>query len=190
MRYTTKQMTSILTSKEAQQIVEYISPIYGDAYAALWLFQVIGAELDDLRTWVDDLKLQAFPQTATWSLGYWENLYQITTNSSLTTEQRQNNLLLKKLQRAPINPYKIQSITKAASGVPTQVEENTAKNTFTVILTAIPQNVNLSKVKAAIEEVNPAHLRYIIKFMQGVQTSLYYGGFISMCRKFTIGQVN
>jgi Uncharacterized protein conserved in bacteria (DUF2313). len=183
-------MNAIVTSSEAQQLIDFVSPIYGDAYAALWLFQVIGIELDDLRLWVDSLKEQAFPPTATWSLAYWESLYQIVGNSVLTTEQRQNNLLLKKLQRAPINPFKMRSIVSTASGVPTKIKERTSPNSFTIQLTALPENVNTDNVKIAVNNIKPAHLSYNIEFVQGTQTTLYYGGFLSIFKKFTIGQVN
>ena len=45
MRYQTELMRSILTNETAQKIIDYISPIYGDSYVGLWLFQAIGTAL-------------------------------------------------------------------------------------------------------------------------------------------------
>jgi Uncharacterized protein conserved in bacteria (DUF2313). len=204
MRYSTDQMKAILKSSEAKQIIDYVSPIYGEAYAALWLFQTIGIELDDLRSWADvpdklvipqteevkSLVYQAFPQAANWSLPFWESLYQIAPNSKLTITQRQNNLLLKKLQRAPVNPYTMESVVEAASGVPTKVTERISPNTFKIQMIALPTNVNVDKVNTAVNNIKPAHLSYKIEFVQGTETTLYAGMFLSVLKKFTIGQVN
>ena len=47
-RYSTELMEQILTSPAAQDIVSQLAPIYGEGRVALWLFQVIGAELDTM----------------------------------------------------------------------------------------------------------------------------------------------
>ena len=68
--YTTELMQEILQSQAARDILDELSPIYGEGRVALWLFQVIGAELDDTREWTAEVMDQVVPHTATWSLGY------------------------------------------------------------------------------------------------------------------------
>ena len=44
----TELMDKILTSPEAQKIMDFVSPVYGEAYSALHLFNCIGCVLDEL----------------------------------------------------------------------------------------------------------------------------------------------
>ena len=50
MWYKTDLMEQILTSESAKQMIDYVSPIYGKSRIGLWLFQVIGLEIDDVKT--------------------------------------------------------------------------------------------------------------------------------------------
>ena len=71
MRYRTKLTDLIITSEQAKEILNIISPIYGDDYVSLWLFQIIGTQLDKPVKWIDEYTQQLVPQTATWALPYW-----------------------------------------------------------------------------------------------------------------------
>ena len=66
MMYKTDLMEKIIKSEEAQKIISMISPIYGEAYSALWLFETIGIELDDMLEWCESFIEQVVPNTATW----------------------------------------------------------------------------------------------------------------------------
>lgn len=78
MHNKTELMDNILTSPEAQKIIEFVSPVYGDAYTGLHLFNCIGRVLDELDVFPDHFKDQIFVQTADlWSLDYWEKQYGI-----------------------------------------------------------------------------------------------------------------
>ena len=48
-------MEQILTSESAKQMIDYVSPIYGKSRIGLWLFQVIGLEIDDVKTICEDI---------------------------------------------------------------------------------------------------------------------------------------
>ena len=71
----TKLMEEILTSEEAQKIIDFVSPVYGNSYVALKLFQSIGLALDEINSFPDDFIDQIMIQTATWSLDHWEEQY-------------------------------------------------------------------------------------------------------------------
>lgn len=190
MRYTTELMQKILTSPEAQKITGYVSPIYGQSYVGLWLFQVIGLELDVLKNGVNDILNQAFPQTATWGLKYWEQEYGITPPADATIDQRRRDVLVKIQQRAPANPYRIELMVGKSAGAPAKVTERTAKNTFTVTITALPQNIDSDKVKSVIDQIKPAHLIYNLQFVQGMQITEYTGCFMRLLKTQTIRQAN
>ena len=60
----------------------------------------------------------------------------------------------------PVNPEKLAEYAAAAAGVPCEVIENVAKNTFAVVLRANSDTID--RAKQAIDEAKPAHLIYII----------------------------
>ena len=110
-------ITEILTSPQGKKALESISPIYDEAYVALWILQAIGLRLDDIVDRSDGLWKEIIPQTATWSLPYWESEYGIPTNPDLSITQRRNTLLATIRTRAPMNPWKVAQIAQNASGV-------------------------------------------------------------------------
>ncbi len=191
MRYTSKLMQEILRSPEARKIVDFISPIYSESYVGLWLLQVIGAELDDLQKWSAETAWQIVPQTCTWTLGEWEKEYGLLTNTSMPLENRRKNLLAQIRTRAPINPYKLQQIPEAITGVDARIQENVAANTFAIYLAAVPSaQIDVNTLRQAVDRAKPSHLIYEVQFEQGIQSDLYWGGFRQYAKKFSLKQIN
>lgn len=162
MRYQTELMRAILTNEKAQEIIDYITPKYGNSYVGLWCIQAIGVVLGKVEAIAEQLRYETNPITAELLLDYWENHYGITRNDALTTEQRQARLASKTQSRGPINPTVLENaISTAIGGVPVEIEENIAKNTFLVnIREFIPSIV---PVVAVLERMTPAHLVYQIR---------------------------
>ena len=92
MWYKTELMEQILTSESAKRMIDYVSPIYGKSRIGLWLFQIIGLELDDVKEICDDIYDQIFVSRATWSFPYWEKAYEITPLPEQKNEQRRNQI--------------------------------------------------------------------------------------------------
>ena len=172
----------------AQEIIQYVSPIYGEAYAVLWLYQVIGTVLDEMNEWTDTLADQVVPQTATWSLPYWEEQYHIVTDSMWTYERRRKNIVNKCRTRAPINPHKMESIVSVAAGADARVEEHTGKNKFTVYISAEERMVDEAFVRKEIDAAKPADLIYDIVYERYVVGSSYIGGTIQTAKEITLKQ--
>ena len=108
----TELMQSILTSEEAQIIIDHMSPIYGEARVFLWLLQAIGLALDEAESCKDDFDAQSLVAKATWSLKYYEDQYGLLTNTSLTDEQRRGNIFefLKKLLATVLIEHDLSSL--------------------------------------------------------------------------------
>lgn len=53
------------TSPAAKRMIKTVSPIYDKSYVAKWIFQVMGLEIDEAWQFIEELRLQAFPETAT-----------------------------------------------------------------------------------------------------------------------------
>ena len=152
----------ILTSDEAKELYNMVSPIYGESYVQLWLFQAYGKALDVIKKLAEDLYLELHPGTATWLLPLWEERYGITPGADWTLERRREAVISKRKFNAPITPKKLSDMASALVGVPVDIIENTGKNKFTVY---VRQNTTIEKfasAKEAIDEAKPAHLIYDI----------------------------
>lgn len=168
MRYQTDLMRSILTSDTAQKIIDYVSPIYGNSYVGLWIFQAIGTVLDDVCTVVEQLRYETNASTAGMLLDYWERRYGLSVDRSLTVEQRRARIIAKTQSRGPCNPARLAAAASAAlGGVNVDITERVGHNRFHV---HIRENVvSIEPAVAVIERMKPAHLVYRINV--SVQTS-------------------
>ena len=186
--YKTELMEEILKSAKAQELVQMVSPIYGDAYTVLWLYQAIGVVLDQVTEWVESIEQQVVPQTATWSLPYWEDQYKLYADPTWTYERRRQNILNKCLSRGVMNPYRLANIVSVAAGADARIEELTGKNHFTVYVSAMKNQVDEEYIKKEIDNAKPAHLIYNILYEQYVESSLYLGGTIQTYKDVTLMQ--
>lgn len=162
MRYQTELMRSILTNETAQRIIDYVSPIYGNSYVGLWLFQAIGTALNEICTVAEKLRYETTPATADLLLDYWEREYGLASDPSLTKEQRRLKLIAKSLSHGPASPARLSSaISAALGGVEVDITENVDQNTF---LVNIRENVgSFVPAVAVLERMKPAHLVYQIQ---------------------------
>lgn len=162
MRYRTELMESILTSEKAQEMIDYISPIYGSSYVGLWIFQAVGTILDEVYSIAERLRYESNPSTSDLLLSYWEKHYKIPIDNSLTTEQRQLRILTKIQSRGPCNPRKMEAAVSAAlGGAEVEITENVAKNTFLVNVRDVVSD--FTPAIAVLERMKPAHLIYQIQ---------------------------
>lgn len=154
-------MRSILTNKTAQRIIDYVSPIYGDSYVGLWIFQAIGTVLGEVCEIADQLLYETTPATADLLLDYWEKEYGIPTDSSLTKDQRRAKIIAKTQSRGPINPKRLSTAVSAAlGGAEVDITENVAQNTFLVNIRDYVESI--VPAVSVLERMKPAHLVYQI----------------------------
>ena len=162
MRYQTELMRSILTDETAQKIIDYVSPIYGDSYVGLWLFQAIGIALGEICTIAEKLRSETNPATADLLLDYWEQSYGLPVGHNMTVEQRRNRLLVRTQSHGPANPARLSAAVSAAlGGVEVDIVENIAPNTFLVNIREYVES--FVPAIAAIELMKPAHLAYQVQ---------------------------
>lgn len=162
MRQPTELSTAILTNPLAQEIIDWVSPIYGNSYVALWIYQSIGSALSRVQEIAEALRTETNPISSVLLLDMWEKEYGIPVNNSMTVEQRQARLLAKLLSRGPCNPHRLAaSISAALGGVEVDIEENIAPNTFLVNIRAVVDDI--APAVAVIERKKPAHLIYKIR---------------------------
>lgn len=185
----TELMEKILTSEMGQKMLSEVSPRYGNAYVVLWLFQVMGLEMDKAMEWAETFQDQVVPQTATWSIGYWEKQYGIISDDSLTIEQRRQNVVNLMTGKQPMTPYRMKNIAEAETGFDCRVEENTGVNTFTLYVNALPEDVDIESLSKAIKKAKPARLVCNIIFENAVeQATTYVGTAIQQAKTITLQQ--
>lgn len=161
MRYQTDLMRSILTSKTAQRMIDFISPIYGNSYVGLWILQAQGTILDYDCQLAEELRHETNPATATLLLDMWEDHYKLERGTGLTVEQRRARLVEKMRVRGACNPAKMAAaVSTALGGVAVEVIENVSKNKFRVkVLEPVD---SLEPAIKVIDRIKPAHLIYDI----------------------------
>lgn len=162
MNYRTELMEKILTNPKAQQIIDYVSPIYGNSYVGLWMYQAIGTVMGEIYDICENLRYDTNPATATALLSLWEEHYGIPKDTSLTAEQRRLRIIAKTQDRGPANPSRLElAVSSALGGAHVEIQENIAKNTFMV---NIRDYVNDFRAAIpVIERMKPAHLIYQIR---------------------------
>lgn len=169
MRNQTDMMREILTNATAQRIIRFVSPIYGNSYVGLWLYQAIGEVVGEVSGIADQLRYETHPATAELLLDYWEDHYKIPRDSNMTAEQRRQRILSKLQSKGACTPFRLESaISAAIGGVPVEVEENVSKNTFRVNI-----HGSTDDVTPAVQTVNrmkPAHLIYWMQMLIDAET--------------------
>ena len=178
MKYRTELMEEILTSPQAQKIIDYLTPIYGEAYVCLWIFQAIGVILDEGESFPEEYMNQVTPATATWSLSFWEKEYGIIPDPAWTVEQRRINIMNKITSRRPINPKRIEELVTDFYGYDAEIVENSAKNTFSIYIRGLVDN--LDAVRSSIDEIKPAHLIYNVQVAELIESYLNHYEHISV----------
>lgn len=171
------------TSPSAQQMMSRISPIYGKSYVGKWLFQVMGIEWDNARLRFEELREQAFPETTTWAIEYWEERYAITPKPGSTLEERRRNLIAKRGIRSPMNPARVEAIISSMTGKTVECTENVAPYTFSVSIEgAQAGEIDLEEVYKRLYQIKPSHQTFILssKAVEQQQTVFLGAGFTNI----------
>lgn len=112
------------TSSSALRMLDDVSAgFYENSYVGKWLFQVMGLEYDDAFQLVEELPEQFFPETATWGLKYHEMKWQLPVRENLGFEERRRLIYRKRDYRAPMTPYRMETIVKNVTGLDVYISD-------------------------------------------------------------------
>lgn len=124
MNYQTKLMQQILTNEKAQEIIDYVSQLYGESYVGLWLFQTIGSVLGPVYDLSAQLRYETSAATTTLLLSYYEEEYGIQADPTMTIEQRRNIVVAAMRSKGACNPARLgDAVSSALGGVPVEIIE-------------------------------------------------------------------
>lgn len=146
------------TSQSAIRMMSRVSPIYDRSYVAKWLYEIMGAETDIVRLRFEELRLQAFPETATWAISYWEQKYNIPINETLDLETRRKNILARRSIHAPMNPARVEQILSDICGYEVTTVENVKPYCFRVTIKCGKNEIDLDAVIKQLKKIKPSHL--------------------------------
>jgi hypothetical protein len=134
------------------------------------------AALDELVNSVDDLKEQLRVDTATWGLALWEDYFGITPGAGQSDFTRREVIKAKMRSAGTTTVALIKTVSEAYTNGEVDVTENNPAYTFTVTFVSTRgQPPNLDQLKAAIEEIKPAHLgvAYVFVYTTHGELAIY-----------------
>lgn len=118
------------------------------------------------REWAanEDLRAQIFPQTATWTLKYWESFFGIRTDESLSQDTRRAVLIAKIRSARTATVAAIAALVASFTDGGITVTEVNPKSRFVVTIEELDVTADWTgALRAALENFAPAHLAFDIE---------------------------
>lgn len=154
----------VMNSNAGQEMLSML-PAYYNADNTTAIIDVEGKELDNLKALLLSIIDQIFVTTASWGLDRWEKELGIESYAGKPDEQRRSRLMSKMRGVGTVTINLIKSVAEAYDGGTVEVTEQPEMSQFTVHFIdtrGIPPN--LDDLKAAIEEIKPAHLAVVYEY--------------------------
>lgn len=181
------------TSESAKRMMDTISKgFYENSYVGKWIFQVMGLEIDDARARIEELPYQAFLQTVTWGIRYFEEKYGFEVDENMSLEERRKRIQEKISNKGSVNPEIIKAIAESATGRECNVQEFVDAYTFWITVFQGEKGFGFKEFLERIDSRKPSHLSYgvtldfqetvalayacVIKERKKTQESDYAGG--------------
>lgn len=148
------------------ELIKLLPDYYQDNETMATLQSVLSEETDKLDAELKITVNQCFPQLATTLLSRWETILGIKTDGSLSDTSRQEQILAKLSGTGTTTKQMIKDVAEKFSGAEVEVIEDNANSRFYIRFVGqlgIPEN--MTGLKAAIEDVKPAHLEVIYEYI-------------------------
>lgn len=124
-----------------------------------------GTEMDQLFAALDETLQQFFVSTATWGLDRWERELGITVDPAKPLDQRRAVVQSKLRGSGKFSGRLVKNVAEAYDGGSVDVTFQPAAWSFTVkFIDTVGIPPNLDDLKAAIEEIKPAHMAVEFEF--------------------------
>ncbi len=154
-----------ITSVRGQEMLSYLPRYYETSRVMRSILQAEGAELDKLRQALDEILAQFFVNTATWGLDRWEEELGLSSYAGKPDDQRRSRIMSKLRGYGTITVSLIKNVAESYVYGTVDVIDHPEIYSFTIKFVD-PRGIppNLDDVKAAIEEIKPAHLAVEYQF--------------------------
>lgn len=175
---------NIIRSPSAEAFLRMVTQgFYNRSAMALWIYEVIGREWDELRVIVEGMQAETQPQTCSWSMGLWEWMYGIEADGGLPLEHRRQTLMRQICGVKPANPAMFRRGLAALLGTgeeDIEIRDFLRPYTFGVIFHPTGTTAfDYKRVRAYLDASKPAHLAYQLIFQTAAAQAwayLAYGG--------------
>lgn len=144
----------------------YVPDYLKEAQSYKVILEAEGPELDNIETSLDDVLKQLYVETATEEgLTRWEEFVGLSSYAGKPLDQRRSRIISKLRGMGTVTVAMIQNVAESYVYGHVTVTEHPETYSFTIKFVdpyGIPPN--LDDVKAAIEEIKPAHLGVVYEF--------------------------
>ena len=163
---------------------------YDRSYVGKWLFQVMGVEMDRVKEKFDELRRQAFAESATWGLAYWEKKYGLPDGGALTDGERRRRVKERQQMKYSMNPERLRQIAELVCGKEVEISEP-APYAFrlTVVIQGSDGNFREGELREKIRQIKPAHLACEIATERPITGHIYMGAVMQQAEIINIRQV-
>ncbi len=160
-----KDIKSQMRSVRGRELFSYLPAYYEISRVMQADMDAKGSELDALYFALDETLAQFFVRTSTWALDRWENELGIPADLKKPLEQRRSVVESKLRGSGKFSGRLVKNVAEAYDGGTVNVTFQHTEWGFTVkFIDTIGIPPNLEDLKAAIEEIKPAHLSVEYEF--------------------------
>lgn len=173
IQYASEEPSSGSQEEYFVDLARYAPPFLAELREMAEIYRTQGYEVGQLEHDLRDLLDQCFISTATWGLIRWENVYGVTTNLSLSYEQRREILMAKLRGQGTTTRKMIEETAAAFSGGEVKVIEDNPNSLFIIQfvgIKGIPRN--MQAFITMLEDIKPAHLTYRFEYRYTVWNEL------------------
>ena len=153
------------TSESAKRMLSYVTHgWYDKSYVGKWIYEVLGERHDYLAQIIGEMRLQRHVRTATWALGYWEELYGLPIMEGLSYEERRARILARQADKGPMNPERLRTMVEGWTGRSAEIKEKNDQYSFEVRILPSEEegSIDVLGLIRNIDVVKPAHLGYVL----------------------------
>ncbi|KEF40396.1 hypothetical protein M670_00422 [Schinkia azotoformans MEV2011] len=165
LKYGENKVTDEDLESYRPNLLNYLPPLYRDILEMEKLQNSLSIELGNLYFSKSDIENQLFIESATWGLTFWERVFGIQSNLSLSYEERREIIKAKIRGYGTVTKTMIKEVALAFTNAEVDVIEHPESYSFVVKfigVKGIPKN--MAGFLEIIEIIKPAHLSYSIEY--------------------------
>ncbi|EKN67508.1 DUF2313 domain-containing protein [Schinkia azotoformans] len=165
LKYGENKVTDEDLESYSPNLLNYLPPLYRDILEMEKLQNSLSIELGNLYFSKSDIENQLFIESATWGLTFWERVFGIQSNLSLSYEERREIIKAKIRGYGTVTKTMIKEVALAFTNAEVDVIEHPESYSFVVKfigVKGIPKN--MAGFLEIIEIIKPAHLSYSIEY--------------------------
>lgn len=153
-----------ITTDTGLEMFRSVTPAYNIDDLAISIFEANGKAMDDVRAIIENLKKEMYPQNATWTLDYWEQLLGIEANKKLSDDIRVQKVLFELNKYFTITKYRLEHIVNTfIENKDAFIEDIEDEYAFIIIIPV--KNKILKGLRESVEDTKPAHLLAVFEIL-------------------------